>query len=191
MKDKKILKLTELAILVAIIVVMSFTPLGYLRYGLISITFLMIPIAIGGIVIGPGASAILGLAFGITSIAQTFGIDAFGTTLMSINPFGTFVVLVVARVLAGFLCGVIYKGISKACKVDAVNMAVTSFSASALNTLFYVSFILLFFGQDSQVGETVWASLTLILLLNAVVEAIACTIVGTAVSLALKKAIKY
>lgn len=189
MKDKKILKLTEIAILTALIVVMSFTPIGYLNYGLIAITFLMIPVAVGGIVIGPGASAVLGLVFGITSIAQAFGINEFGTLLMTINPFGTFVVLVVARVLAGFLCGVVYKGMEKICKAMPVNMAVASFSASAFNTVFYVGFILLFFGNDSEVGSIVWASLTIILLLNAVVEAIACTIVGTAVGVALKKSL--
>ena len=39
----KVHKITLTAILMAIILVMSFTPLGYLKVGIVSITFLAIP----------------------------------------------------------------------------------------------------------------------------------------------------
>ena len=51
-RSNKVHRITLTAILMAIILVMSFTPLGYLKVGIVSITFLAIPVVIGGIVLG-------------------------------------------------------------------------------------------------------------------------------------------
>ena len=59
-KHQKTLKLVETAMLAAIVVLMSFTPIGYLKIGALSITFIMIPVVIGGITVGPAAGAVLG-----------------------------------------------------------------------------------------------------------------------------------
>ena len=49
MKNKKSLfSLTLSAVFVAIIAVMSFTPVGYLKVGIIEITLIAIPVAFGG-----------------------------------------------------------------------------------------------------------------------------------------------
>ena len=79
--------MVQTAILAAILILMAFTPLGYLKVGTISITFLTLPVVIGAILLGPLSGAILGGVFGLTSFAQCFGMDVFGTTLMGINPF--------------------------------------------------------------------------------------------------------
>ena len=60
--------MVELALMVAIIFVMAFTPLGYFQTMGLSITFLTVPVAVGAIILGPKGGAICGLAFGITSI---------------------------------------------------------------------------------------------------------------------------
>ena len=73
------------AVLTAIVVLMAFTPLGYLRVGLVSITFLVIPVVIGGIVLGPVRGGFLGAVFGATSFIQCFGMDAFGTALLALD----------------------------------------------------------------------------------------------------------
>ena len=50
--------LTQMALLTAIILLMAFTPIGYLRVGVgVEITFIMIPVVVGAILIGPGAGA--------------------------------------------------------------------------------------------------------------------------------------
>lgn len=182
--------MTQTAILAAIIIVMSITPLGYLSVGIIEITFLMIPIAVGGIVLGPVASTVLGLVFGLTSLVQAFQQGGFNMILMQFNPIGFILTLVVARVLAGAGCGLVYKGMSKICKKQTVNMAVASFSASAFNSAFYLSMLLLFFGSIPDYGAEIWAMFTFALAVNATVEAVACTVIGTAVSAALNKAMK-
>mgnify|MGYP002231725940 CR=1 FL=1 len=59
--------MVELAMMIAIILLMSFTPLGYLRTPGLSITLLTIPVAVGAIILGPKGGAVCGLAFGATS----------------------------------------------------------------------------------------------------------------------------
>ena len=58
--------MVKLALMVAIIFVMAFSPLGYLRTPGLTITFLTVPVAVGAIILGPTAGAICGGAFGLT-----------------------------------------------------------------------------------------------------------------------------
>ena len=81
----KVQRMVILAVLIALTLVMALTPLGYLKIGALSISFLCIPIAIGATVLGPTAGLILGTLFGITSFVQCFGMDAFGTAMLSIQ----------------------------------------------------------------------------------------------------------
>ena len=98
----KTLWMAQTAILAAVILLMAFTPLGYLKVGIIEITFLVIPVAIGAIMIGPGSGAVLGAVFGATSFAQAFA-SPFGAALLAINPFYTFLLTMVPRILMGYL----------------------------------------------------------------------------------------
>ena len=100
--------MVELALMVAVILVMSLTPLGYIRTPGLSITLLTVPVAVGAIILGPVGGLICGLTFGLTSFYQCFVGGAMGTVLLGINPFGTFVTTVVTRTLEGFLTGLIF-----------------------------------------------------------------------------------
>ena len=93
--------LTTLGILTAIILVMSFTPLGYIKTLGLEITLLHIPVILGAALTGPVGGMVLGGVFGLTSFFQCFGLSTFGTTLFSINPAGTFIVCVIPRILLG------------------------------------------------------------------------------------------
>ena len=63
-------ELTSIGLMTAILIVMSFTPLGYFRTLGLSISLMMIPVAIGAMIIGPKAGLWLGLVFGATSFYQ-------------------------------------------------------------------------------------------------------------------------
>ena len=67
--------LVELALMVAIIIVMALTPLGYIKTPGLSVTLLTIPVTIGAVMLGPAGGAVCGAAFGLTSFYQTFGIS--------------------------------------------------------------------------------------------------------------------
>ena len=72
--EKQTYEMVLMAILAAIMLILGFTPLGFLRVGAIEITFMVIPIAIGAILLGPRGGAILGGLFGAISFFQCFGI---------------------------------------------------------------------------------------------------------------------
>lgn len=189
--------MAQLAILIALVVLMAFTPIGYLKIGTLSITFLTIPVAIGAVVIGPTAGAILGLVFGLTSFMQCFGMDAFGTTLMGINPFYTFVMCVVTRTLMGWLVGLIYRGLERWLNkkwLQPIASAIACASCPLLNTIFFMSTLYLFFGKSEIVlnaygSKTFLAFIFTAVTLNSVLELIATLVVGTAVCTAVQYAL--
>ena len=92
-----------MALLTAIIVLLAFTPIGYIRTLGLEITLRVVPLTVGAVTLGPTAGAVLGAVFGITSFIQCFGMSPFGAVLLGINPLSTFVVCVVSRVLLGWL----------------------------------------------------------------------------------------
>lgn len=79
--------LTTTGMMIAIILLMSFTPLGYLRTAGLEVSLITIPVAIGAMIIGPKAGLLLGTVFGLTSFYQCFGMSPFGAALLGINPF--------------------------------------------------------------------------------------------------------
>ena len=52
--------LVEMALLVAIILLMAFTPIGYIKTAGLEITLIVVPVAVGAVTLGPTAGAILG-----------------------------------------------------------------------------------------------------------------------------------
>ena len=189
---EKIYKLSLAAVLTALIFVMAFTPLGYLKVGVVSITFLTIPVVIGAIIGGPSVGAVLGLMFGATSFIQCFGMDAFSTTLFGINPFYTAIMCFVPRILMGLFCGLIYKAFSSRNHAN-VGTVVTSFCGGLINTVLFVGALLLLFYNTEYIqsfGNSVIAVISALITVNAVIEWIAGTVIGSAVSIALGKALK-
>ena len=99
-------RLTQLALLLALVLIMSYTPLGYLPVGPLTLSLLTIPVAIGAMLLGPAAGAVLGGAFGLTSFFNALrGGSAMGSALFALNPLATFVMCFGARLAMGWLCG--------------------------------------------------------------------------------------
>jgi uncharacterized membrane protein len=194
--SSKVLRMTILAVLIALELLMAFTPLGYLKIGALSISFLCIPIAIGAIVLGPVAGLTLGTIFGITSFAQCFGMDPFGTAMFAINPFFAFVICVVSRVLMGWLTGLIASSLAKVLKDKKagkfyLNDIIAIILCPVMNTAFFLGFLAIFFGGIKVMGLDVIPMVVIpALSINCVIEIIACTVVGSAVSITVKKIAK-
>ena len=144
-KRSSTLYMVELAMMIAIILLMSFTPLGYLRTPGLSITLLTIPVAVGAIILGPKGGAVCGLAFGATSFYMAVtGSSAFAAALFNINPFGTFIVCIVARVLEGWLTGLIFAALYKS-PAKKFSYYIASLACPLLNTFFFMGSLCLFF----------------------------------------------
>jgi uncharacterized membrane protein len=184
------LKLVQLAILTALTMLMSFTPLGYLPVGAMKISFLMVPVVVGAIVIGPTGGAILGLVFGLTSFSTCVtGTDALGAMLFGLSPIATFAMCVIPRILAGLVPGLVAKFFKE--KIPAaVLYPVTALLGSLCNTVFFLSAIFILFGNNTDVmnalavgGKSSVAYIfATIAGLNGTLEAITCCVVGAGLS---------
>ncbi len=193
-------KMAQLAILTAIMLVLAFTPLGYLKVGIIEITFMVLPVAIGAVVCGPSGGAILGAVFGITSFLQCFGMSALGTFLFGLDPTLTLLTCLIPRVLCGWLAGLIFKALNRIDKTRIASYFAASLSAAVLNTLFFMLFIVVCFWQNpdfvgkmnewSIATDTVWAFLVGFVGINGVVEAVVNFIAGGAIAKAVTAALK-
>lgn len=196
MKNKqKIARIVIMGLLTAILIVMSFTPLGYLNIGPLSITLNIIPVAIAALTMGPIGGAAVGAVFGLTSFLQCVGVglpSPFGVTLFSISPLFTVITCFVPRILDGLLLGYINKFVSKLSN-GIVSSFVTGFFAAFLNTLFFMSALMLLFGNSEYImgmrGDmNVIAFILAFVGVNAIFEIAASTIVTGAVGTALLKA---
>ena len=191
---QKLVRLVLTALLTALIIVMAFTPLGYLKAGAIEITFITIPVIIGAVLLGPVGGLFLGAVFGITSFIQCFGMSQFGALLLGINPFLTFLVCVPTRILMGWLTGLIYHGLRKTKIPSAASVTIASLCCPLLNTTFFMGTLVTLFASTMRESFGMGKVLPFIFAfvgVNGVVEAIVCFVVGTAISMALKKALRY
>lgn len=137
-------ELTTLGLLTGVLLLMSVTPLGYFHTFGLDISLMMVPVAIGAMLMGPKAGAWLGLIFGATSFYQAVtGSSAFSTMLFNINPIYAFLLCIPTRVLMGFLTGVIFKAAQKVDKKKTVCYFVGGFFAAFLNTLFFMGVLLI------------------------------------------------
>ena len=194
-RKQTIKTIAVLGILIALTLVMAYTPVGYLKVGAVSISFLMIPVAIGARAAGPWAGALLGAVFGITSFVQCFGADPFGTFLANTNIIYTFIMCVVCRILAGFLTGLVYRGLKKTGMPVFFKTAVTGLCAAIFNTVLFVGALILLFGKGTITDATgIDPTIGIVMLfativgINAVFEAIASFILTGGIGTALIKA---
>ncbi|MFR8002554.1 MAG: ECF transporter S component [Hydrogeniiclostridium sp.] len=186
----KTLKMIQLALLTAIIVLMAFTPVGFIRTPGLEITLIGIPVVVGAVLLGPSGGAILGAVFGLCSFLQCFGMSPFGAVLLGINPFWTFVVCFVPRTLMGWLSALIFKGLRKVDKTRFFSFLAACLGGALLNTILFMSALMLFFGQSEYIlsmqgSMNVFAFVLAFVGVNGLIEAIVCAVVGTAISKAL------
>ena len=194
--------MAELAVLTAIVLLMAFTPLGYLPtpWG-IQITMIVIPVAVGSIILGPKAGAFLGLVFGLTSFANAFS-TPFGQLMLSASVPATAWVLIVDRILVGLVPGLVYQLFAGRAsgKVRTFGVAFCCFLTPVVNTFLYIVFNWLLFREtwlsssmtENYTGNGGFSLLFFMLAMvavNGISEAIAGTIIGSAVCTALQKTV--
>ena len=150
MKKNDIRTLTRLALLVAIELVMKAVGLGSVPVGPLYMSFLTLPIAVGAITMGPAAGAILGGVFGAVSFYDAVtGASAMTGALFQVSPVNTFILCVGMRVLMGLCTGLIFNAVKNFDKPGTWSYIVSAMCAPALNTLFFMGYIVLaFYGCD-------------------------------------------
>ena len=185
------------ALLAALIVLLTFT-IGGLRIGPLTITFNCLPLAVGAIFLGPVYGAVLGLVFGLCSFLASFTTGSLTTILLNVNPFLTFLMCVVPRVVCGFVPGLIYKHLPK--NTEPKRLASSALSCALvpiLNTIGFLGLMWVFFaGQfltnddvigkvGSQPAGNVFLFIYSFAGINAVMEIVLNLVLGTAICRAL------
>ncbi len=184
--------LAILGLMTALLILFSFTPIGTIPIGPLSITLNVIPIAMAAIALGPVGGLAMGCVFGLLSFLQCIGVgipSGMGAVLFSIDPFLAFIQRFIPRALDGFLVGLIFRALAKkpgprpACFI-------AGFCSAFLNTAFFMSALVLLFGQTEYVqglmkGRNFLVFVCAFVGINAVVEMVVCTVISGFVGVAL------
>ena len=179
--------LVRISVLVAIMLLLEVTGLGMIKMPGLEITLLMVPVIVGAIVMGP--------ATGCISFWECFGRSQFGAVLLGINPLYTFLVCVPTRILAGWLCGVAFKGLNKLDKTNLWSFGAAGLIGALCNTVLFMTTLCLCFYHTEYIQGFVAAlgSANAFLFViafvgvNGLVEGVVCLITGAAIA----KAVMY
>lgn len=152
MKNTNTRTLTRVALLVAIELVMKAIGLGSVPVGPLYMSFLTLPIAVGAITMGPAVGALLGGVFGAVSFYDAVtGASAMTGALFQVSPLHTFMLCVGMRVLMGLGVGLVFKALKNLDAKSGWSYLASAMCAPALNTLFFMSYIVLAFYQCDYV----------------------------------------
>ena len=134
--SRKSIRFTTLSLLVALLVILAFTPLGFISIPPISITILHIPVIIGSILLGPVCGGILGLTFGLLSIfkattSAVSPVDMMFSPFISGAPFASLILALFPRIILGILPALInrflYKLVKKVVLTTAISAGIGAF----------------------------------------------------------------
>ena len=191
-KKSNVRALAIMGLMTALLILFSFTPIGTIPIGPLSITLNVIPIAMAAIALGPVGGLVMGCVFGLLSFLQCIGVgvpSGMGAILFSINPFLAFLQRFIPRALDGFLVGVLFLLFEKKPGPRPACFLAGFFSAF-LNTAFFMSALVLLFGNTDYVqglmkGRSFLVFVCAFVGINAVVEMVVCTVISGFVGVAL------
>ena len=192
--------LAQLALLIAIQVVMRVLGLGRVPIGPLNMSFLTLPIAIGAMLMGPLTGAILGGVFGLFSLWDAIsGAGGMTSFFFQNNPVSTVILCVGMRILMGVCCGLIFKVVSKLDRDEKTwSYFVGALSAPLLNTIFFMGYIILMFYNTEYIQNIVATKgalnplhfVVLLVGVQGLIEAVSVAIIGGILTKVLSKVVK-
>ncbi len=205
--QKKTKKMILTGLFGAIILILNFTPIGYIQLPLIKATIIHVPVIIGSIVLGPGVGASLGFVFGLTSLYN----NTFTPTLLSFvfSPAiavpgigsGSWTALIVTflpRILVGIFPYYSYKLLDKIMKRKnpLISLGISGIVGSMTNTIFVMHLIFfLFRGAYGNVYnltvDAVYKTILAIVFTNGLPEAALAAVITAAVCRSLQKYVSF
>ena len=150
-QNAKVLRMTQSALLIALVVALQMVsalipPIA----GMVSITLTLVPVVVGGILLGKKSGAVLGFAFGLIVLINCIAaLDPGGNILWNANPFFTALICFGKGIAAGFFPAWFYelivgKGETSTAK-KVVATVIAALSAPIINTGLFVCGMLLLF----------------------------------------------
>ena len=184
-------EITLNAMFISIILIMSLIPqFGIIQLGVISFQIIHIPVIIAGLVLGTKSGILNGFVFGMITIYVAL---TRGSSLLDpyfVNP----VVSVLPRVIFGMSIGLLAGLLKPMMKHDAVHFGVVSFVSTLIHSIaVFIALYSVFFISGPAIVDGVNSASTLFVFLvgiftsNAIIEAIAATVIVPPIAIALKK----
>ena len=189
----KNLEIAKLAVLSAIVIVMTFVPyVGYINYGALSITLIHIPVIIGACVLGIKGGLVLGTVWGTSCMIKAI--------LMPPSPlegiiFKNPLVSIIPRIAAGFVAALVYTLLCKKFKRKEILSGISALCGCLTNTILVMGSIYVIYGskysEELGIGSVSFGGLTNYILaaftINAVIEIVAAVAITIPVAKALRK----
>lgn len=199
--NKKVLTLVQFAMLLAIEIVVCFTPLGSLPIGPLVATLSSVPVIITAILLGTKFGALMGLFAGTFSfIVWTFMppspfLAFVFTPFYSLGKihgnFWSLVICFVPRILIGVVAGLVFRALSKR-GGKVIPYVLSGIAGSMTTTILVLGGIYVFFGRAYAgalgIGyELLLGALGLTVVTNGLLEAAICAVAAFAVCRPLRK----
>ena len=149
-KTNRVRTLTQLSLLLAIEIILGFTPLGLIMVPPVAITTLHIPVIIGAVVMGPLYGGLLGGAFGLISMikASTVAvspIDMMFSPFLSGKPLASLALCFLPRIALGLAAGLLYRLLASHFKNNVFPIAISAVFATVLHTVGVLGLLFLLF----------------------------------------------
>lgn len=143
MKHANIKKLVGLALFTAIVIVLQLMG-SFIKFGVFSISLVLIPIVVGAALYGRSAGAWLGFVFGLVVLLSG---DA--APFLVVNPLGCIATVLVKGTVAGFLAGLAYEWIAK--KNKYIGAGIAAIVCPIVNSgIFYIGCELFFMDEITK-----------------------------------------
>ena len=197
-KSKKTSEMVKMALFIALIILLSVTPLGYIPLGAINATTIQMPVIIGAVLFGWKKGAVLGGVFGLTSLIKntlqpnltSFVFSPFVPVFgEESGSFWAIIISLVPRIMIGVIAALVFALLTKFKVNKTVSSAAAGFCGSLANTVLVMGGIYFFFGESYSAAKdiayntlmaTVFATITGAGITEAIVSAVVCGAVCTA-----------
>lgn len=182
-RSRKTSEMVKMALFIALIILLSVTPLGYIPLGAVNATTIQMPVIIGAVLFGWKKGAVLGGVFGITSLVKnTLQPNATSFVFSPFVPvFGeesgspwALVISLVPRIMTGIAAAGVFALLVKMKANRTVSSAAAGFIGSLTNTVLVMGGIYLFFGESYSAAKDI--------AYNALMTAVAATVTGAGIT---------
>ena len=192
MKREKTVRLTLLGIFTALLIIQTFTPLGYIPIPLLPfpLTTIHISIIVAGITLGVLDGAIVGLIGGLLCILKAAAFPTSPTDPLFVNP----MLSVVPRVLIGVCASLVFLGVMRLFKnsdkpyARMLSTAAGAIVGTLVNTVGVLTMFGLFYPADLGVADgssLISIVLSTIIGINGIFEIVSAVVLAVPIVLAI------
>ncbi len=188
-KKEKLIRLVVTALFSALIVVMTFTPLGYIPIGVgISITTIHLATILGAALLGVKEGVFLGAFWGITCV-----IKAFLEPILANIPFQNPMISVVPRIFVGLVTALVVGALFKTKLPKAVTLAIGAVAGTLTNTILVITALNVFGGFETLalgISTTLSTIVSTLIGVNGIIEIAVAVILVPSLYIAIEKSLK-